>query len=211
MSPRSRRFRPIPPSCPSTLAPRSSAGKVGGVQRFPSTERRWNRTMQAEGCSALPVLKTGCVTDSLCLSRTRSGVGLLTLAGRGSTRGVRRSGLRALDRASRRRAPLGVVSSECPRPSSLATAAAEPCSSRLTKRSGRLLPLHPLPAPDGHRGLGLCPPQAGLAPDRCRERALEELGAGGWLREDLLQPMRVGPVRLAARQRRNHARAPRRH
>jgi hypothetical protein len=34
------------------------------------TERRWNRTIQAEGCSALPVLKTGCVTDSQSLSRS---------------------------------------------------------------------------------------------------------------------------------------------
>jgi len=57
----------------SSPAPRSSAAKVGGVQRFSSTERRWNRTIQAEGCSALPVLKTGCVTDSRSLSESRSG------------------------------------------------------------------------------------------------------------------------------------------
>ncbi|HEV2772803.1 MAG TPA: hypothetical protein VGV57_08260 [Thermoleophilaceae bacterium] len=33
------------------------------------TERRWNRTIQAEGCSALPVLKTGWATDSPSVSR----------------------------------------------------------------------------------------------------------------------------------------------
>ena len=31
----------------------------GSVQGFLPTERRWNRTIQAEGCSPLPVLKTG--------------------------------------------------------------------------------------------------------------------------------------------------------
>src|SRR5215211_3314982 len=40
------------------------------VQALPPTERRWNRTVQAEGCSALPVLKTGAITDSPCLSQS---------------------------------------------------------------------------------------------------------------------------------------------
>src|SRR3954447_19119664 len=33
------------------------------------TERRWNRTIQAEGCSALPVLKTGWATRPLPLRK----------------------------------------------------------------------------------------------------------------------------------------------
>jgi hypothetical protein len=32
-----------------------------------TTERRWNRTIQSEGCSDLPVLKTGWATRPLPL------------------------------------------------------------------------------------------------------------------------------------------------
>jgi hypothetical protein len=41
-----------------------SIAESAGYAGTSPTERRWNRTIQAEGCSALPVLKTGCVTDS---------------------------------------------------------------------------------------------------------------------------------------------------
>jgi hypothetical protein len=44
-----------------------SSVKPAGVQGFSATERRWNRTIQAWGCHALPVLKTGWATRPLPL------------------------------------------------------------------------------------------------------------------------------------------------
>jgi hypothetical protein len=66
------------------LRPRA-LDESGSVQGFLPTERRWNRNIQAEGCSALPVVKTGCVTDSPSLSRTHSGLGVATLGARRRT------------------------------------------------------------------------------------------------------------------------------
>jgi hypothetical protein len=43
----------------STARPASLERELAYMQRFPPTERRRNRTIQAEGCAALPVLKTG--------------------------------------------------------------------------------------------------------------------------------------------------------
>jgi len=62
----------IPPSpAAEGLAPpvHALSGEVPFVQRVLPTERRWNRTIQAEGCSALPVLKTGWATRPLPLRR----------------------------------------------------------------------------------------------------------------------------------------------
>jgi hypothetical protein len=56
LSPCIRRFAGFPP-----LPVGKQPGKYGAKRalcRVLATERRWNRTIQAEGCSALPVLKT---------------------------------------------------------------------------------------------------------------------------------------------------------
>ena len=50
-------FRPFAASVAQRHG-RRTMRNTAHVQRFLPTERRWNRTIQAEGCSALPVLKT---------------------------------------------------------------------------------------------------------------------------------------------------------
>ena len=41
--------------------------RVRARELWGRTERRWNRTIQPEGCSGLPVLKTGWATRPLPL------------------------------------------------------------------------------------------------------------------------------------------------
>src|SRR2546425_12500408 len=48
-------------------APDGLAAELVQNHRFAATERRWNRTIQPEGCSGLPVLKTGWATRPLPL------------------------------------------------------------------------------------------------------------------------------------------------
>jgi hypothetical protein len=48
--------------CRLRTRPGNYGPTAAALQAFLATERRWNRTIQAEGCSALPVLKTSTVS-----------------------------------------------------------------------------------------------------------------------------------------------------
>ena len=64
--------------------------------------------------------------------------------------------------------------------------------------SVELLPLHALPAADGHGGVGQRSHRPGLVPPRLRRGAPALLGARGRCREDLLRPLRLGGLQSGA-------------